>query len=221
MEKCFRIYFTSDTHGYFSPLDYAANVPADTGLANCAANFVQDGNSLIIDGGDILQGSPFTYWLQQQGSAGARIPAELMNLAGYQFVTIGNHDFNYGSEVLAQYLDRLDARCLCANVHGLPGVERTAVVTLKNGLRIGLTGITTSFIPKWEKPEHLNGITVTDPVAAAEAALDPGPWSGSIGTCSGLWQLLPPRAAESGPGAAAGWGDQKRNRRGLLLSPEL
>lgn len=172
MEKCFRIYFTSDTHGYFSPLDYAANVPADTGLANCAANFVQDGNSLIIDGGDILQGSPFTYWLQQQGSAGARIPAELMNLAGYQFITIGNHDFNYGSEVLAQYLDQLNARCLCANVHGLPGVERTAVVTLKNGLRIGLTGITTSFIPKWEKPEHLNGITVTDPVAAAGAALE-------------------------------------------------
>ena len=173
MEKTLTIFFTSDTHGYFAPVDYAAAAPAPTGLANCAANFVRDGNSLIIDGGDVLQGSPFTYWLQQRGSSeGPFVPARLMNLAGYQFVTLGNHDFNYGREVLERYLDGLDARCLCANVHGLPQVERTAVVTLENGLRVGLTGVTTSFIPVWEKPEHLTGIRVTDAVEAAREALE-------------------------------------------------
>ena len=173
MEKTLTIFFTSDTHGYFAPVDYAAAAPAPTGLANCAANFVRDGNSLIIDGGDVLQGSPFTYWLQQRGSAeGPFVPARLMNLAGYQFVTLGNHDFNYGREVLERYLDGLDARCLCANVHGLPQVERSTVVTLENGLRVGLTGVTTSFIPVWEKPEHLTGIRVTDAVEAAREALE-------------------------------------------------
>ena len=99
-----------------------------------------------------------------------------MNLAGYQFVTLGNHDFNYGREVLERYLDGLDARCLCANIHGLPQVERTAVVTLENGLRVGLTGVTTSFIPVWEKPEHLTGVQVTDAVeAAAEHSKSSGP----------------------------------------------
>ena len=173
MEKTLTIFFTSDTHGYFAPVDYAAAAPAPTGLANCAANFVRDGNSLIIDGGDVLQGSPFTYWLQQRGSAeGPFVPARLMNLAGYQFVTLGNHDFNYGREVLERYLDGLDARCLCANVLGLPQVERSTVVTLENGLRVGLTGVTTSFIPVWEKPEHLTGIRVTDAVEAAREALE-------------------------------------------------
>ena len=172
MEKTFTIYFTSDTHGYFAPVDYAAGAAAPTGLANCAANFVRDGNSLIIDGGDVLQGSPFTYWLQQRASAGETfIPAKLMNLAGYQFVTLGNHDFNYGRNILERYLDDLDARCLCANIHGLPQVERAAVITLENGLRVGLTGVTTSFIPVWEKPEHLTGIRVTDAVDAAREAL--------------------------------------------------
>ena len=173
MEKTFTIYFTSDTHGYFAPVDYAAAAPAPTGLANCAANFVRDGNSLIIDGGDVLQGSPFTYWLQQRTSeSGPFIPSKLMNLAGYQFVTLGNHDFNYGREILERYLDGLDARCLCANIHGLPQVQSTAVVTLENGLRVGLTGVTTSFIPVWEKPEHLTGIQVTDAVEAARGALE-------------------------------------------------
>ena len=173
MEKKLTIYFTSDTHGYFAPVDYAAAAPAPMGLANCAANFVRDGNSLIIDGGDVLQGSPFTYWLQQRASdSGPSVPARLMNLAGYQFVTLGNHDFNYGREVLERYLDGLDARCLCANVLGLPQVERSTVVTLENGLRVGLTGVTTSFIPVWEKPEHLTGIRVTDAVEAAREALE-------------------------------------------------
>ena len=61
MAKTLRIYYTADTHGYFAPLDYATGERAATGLLNCAANFERDGNSLVIDGGDTLQGSPFTY----------------------------------------------------------------------------------------------------------------------------------------------------------------
>lgn len=173
MPRQLTVYYTSDTHGYFSPVDYAANAAAPTGLSCCAASFRKDGNTLIIDGGDTLQGSPFTYWLSRQepGSAGPDIPAALMNLAGYDFVTLGNHDFNYGREPLERYLNSLSAVCLCANVEGLPAVRKTALVTLANGLRVGLTGIVTDFINIWEKPEHLVGITVSDPVAAARSAL--------------------------------------------------
>ena len=63
MDRKLTIFFTSDIHGYFAPTDYANNCRADAGLANCAANFTDDGNTLILDGGDTLQGSPFTYWL--------------------------------------------------------------------------------------------------------------------------------------------------------------
>ncbi len=172
MNRSLTIFYTSDTHGYFSPVDYAAGVSAPTGLANCAANFMRDGNSLILDGGDTLQGSPFSYWLWHRDAyRTGSVPAALMNLAGCQFVTLGNHDFNYGREVLETYLNELDAVCLCANVHGLPQVRRTAVVTMENGLRVGLTGITTPFITIWEKPEHLRGITITDPVEEARSAL--------------------------------------------------
>ena len=172
MARTLRIYYTSDTHGYLAPVDYATGKRADVGLVNCAAGFERDGNCLVMDGGDVLQGSPFTYFLHERHEDEGAICARLMNLCGYQFVTLGNHDFNYGRENLEQYLRTLDARCLCANVEGLPGVEKTALVTLENGLRVGLTGAVTPFVNMWEKPENLRGITITEPVPAARAALE-------------------------------------------------
>ena len=172
MKRNLTICFTSDIHGYYSPLDYASGQSATTGLACCASSFPNDGNTLIIDGGDNLQGSPFAYWLFRNPTEGAKVSARVMNLAGYDFVTLGNHDFNYGREALETYLRHLDARCISANVQGLPGVERTAVVTLKNGLRVGITGIVTHFVNLWEKPEHIEGITVTEAFPAAKAALE-------------------------------------------------
>ena len=59
MKKQLTIYYTSDVHGYFSPIDYASGNEISSGLADCISNFEKDGNTLIIDGGDILQGSPF------------------------------------------------------------------------------------------------------------------------------------------------------------------
>ena len=169
MDRKLTIYFTSDIHGYFAPTDYANNCRAASGLANCAANFTHDRNTLILDGGDTLQGSPFTYWLYSRTEEKSLIPAKLMNLAGCDFFTLGNHDFNYGPTELERYIEAMDARCLCANVQGLRGVERCAVVTLENGLRVGLTGVTSQFVPKWEKPENIAGLTFTD---AFEAARD-------------------------------------------------
>ncbi len=171
MERKLTIYYTSDVHGYFAPTDYAKACPAPTGLANCMANFVRDGNTLILDGGDTLQGSPFTYWLYSRGEAPGPTLARLMNLAGYQFVTLGNHDFNYGLAQVEAYLAELDARCLCANVQGLRHVEKTALVTLDNGLRVGLCGVITPFVPQWEKPENIQGLVFTDAFAAAREAL--------------------------------------------------
>lgn len=172
MKKQLTIYYTSDVHGYFSPIDYASGNEIPSGLANCISNFEKDGNTLIIDGGDILQGSPFTYYLYNKRKDDGCLPAEIMNIGGYDFVTLGNHDFNYGKEELEKYISALDARCLCANIAGIRGVEKTAIVTLQNGLRVGLAGVTTHYVKLWEKPENLAGIAVTDAFTAAKEAYD-------------------------------------------------
>ena len=172
MNRKLTICFTSDIHGYFSDMDYAQGKPGTTGLCRCASTFPDDGNTLILDGGDTLQGSPFAYWLNQNPVEGAKVSARVMSLAGYDFVTLGNHDFNYGRQALETYISNLDARCISANVQGVSGVERTAIVKLQNGLRVGITGVVTHFVNLWEKPENLVGITVTDAFSAAAEALE-------------------------------------------------
>ena len=122
MQRKLTIYYTSDVHGYFSPVDYASGKSAQSGLANCMNGFANDGNTLIIDGGDILQGSPLTYYLYSQRRDGDCVPARLLNLGGYDFVTLGNHDFNYGKAEIERYLREIDAVCLCANIGGIAGV---------------------------------------------------------------------------------------------------
>ena len=134
--------------------------------------FPKDENTLVIDGGDTIQGSPLTYFGHSEH---ADIPvAEAMNDRGYDYVTLGNHDFNYGREHLKRYLDTLDAKCLCANVaderQELPLLP-CAVHTLENGLRVGLVGVTTDWINRWEKPENLAGFRVTGPLEAAKKAV--------------------------------------------------
>lgn len=172
MNRKMTICFTSDIHGYYSALDYASGKPAATGLAGCAAAFDRGANTLLVDGGDNYEGSPFTYWLFRDPVKGAGIAAEIMNLAGYQLVTLGNHDFNFGKRTLEAYLAKLNARCVCANVEGVTGVEKTAVVTLENGLRVGFTGAVSHFVNQWEKPENLQGIRITDAFSAVAQALE-------------------------------------------------
>lgn len=171
--KRFTIYFTSDLHGYIYPTDYRSREERDMGLFKCASQFRKDGNTLVIDGGDILQGSPLGAFCHDTlGNAGRF--AEMMNRCGYDYVTLGNHDFNYGMAYLDSYLDTLRARCVCQNVRwDGAGVRFPARIhTLENGLRIGIVGIVTDYVNIWERPEHLSGVTISDPIPAARAALD-------------------------------------------------
>lgn len=169
--KTLDIYFTSDIHSYFYPTDYRSEGEKEIGLFKCANRFCKDENTLIIDGGDNLQGSPFgAYCHDALGSANTI--AQIMNSCGYDYITLGNHDFNFGKKYLESYLDGLNAVCVCQNVlfdgkNAFPPV----IHTLGNGLRIGLVGIVTDYVNIWEKPENLACITVTDPFEAARKAL--------------------------------------------------
>ncbi len=164
------IYFTSDTHGYLYPNNFASKQPRPMGLL--PMSFPKDGNTLIIDGGDTIQGSPLTYFCKLHGR---ELPiAQAMNDRGYDYVTLGNHDFNNGYDYLKRHLDALNAKCLCANVSDLRGelpITSATVHTLENGLRVGLVGIVTNWVNRWEKPENLTELRVDDPFEAARKAI--------------------------------------------------
>jgi 2',3'-cyclic-nucleotide 2'-phosphodiesterase/3'-nucleotidase len=176
LEKQARIYYTSDVHGYLFPTSYGDREERPMGLLNCISNFNKDGNTLVFDGGDTLQGAPFaTYTTSRKEAAPGIHPiARVYNEAGYDAVVPGNHDFNFGYECLTEYVQALKGICLCANATDLEGearIARSHVFTLENGLRLGVTGIVTDYVNVWEQPEHLEKIHITDAFEAAKKEL--------------------------------------------------
>ncbi|WP_342757782.1 bifunctional UDP-sugar hydrolase/5'-nucleotidase [Kineothrix sedimenti] len=155
------------------PVNYSDALPSDSGILTLAETYKKEGNTLIIDGGDILQGTPLTqYYLEHCGQYPFHPVALSMNAAGYDYITLGNHDFNYGYDVLKDYLHALNAQCLCANVHDLRGelgiLEKTIHI-LPNGLRIGMTGIVTDFVKIWESKKNLAGLAISDSFETAKS----------------------------------------------------
>lgn len=166
------IYYTSDLHGHFYPTTYGDKTQRALGLFRCAPGFVKTPNTLVIDGGDTLQGSPFTaYCVKELRSA--RPVAEIMNRCGYDVVTLGNHDFNYGADYLREYLTQGNFACVCENLKDETGksIFPRLVKVMENGLRVGIVGIVTDHVNIWEKPENLAGVQVTSPLEAAQEAL--------------------------------------------------
>ena len=165
--KTLTVYYTSDIHGYVY-----GNADSTNGLFDCFAQIQKDGNTLVLDGGDNLQGSPLASYLKDQDDNG--FLAQMMNRFGYDAITLGNHDFNYGMDYQKYYLDALNAQISCINVCDESGkpLYPAKVLTMENGLKVGIIGLVTDFVNVWEKPEHLNGIAIMDAYDALVKTID-------------------------------------------------
>lgn len=175
MKKDLRIYYTSDTHSYLFPTDYIhRDEEKNMGVLSCISEFNKDGNTLILDGGDTIQGSAFAkYMWQNKGEAS--VIAEVLNSAPYDYVTLGNHDFNYDYSGLESYLKTLTAECVVANVVDTKNqlvLKPYAIHTLENGLKVGIVGIVTDYVNLWERPEYLKFFEVKDTFEAAASAFE-------------------------------------------------
>ncbi|OLP43440.1 bifunctional 2',3'-cyclic-nucleotide 2'-phosphodiesterase/3'-nucleotidase [Rhizobium oryziradicis] len=119
-----RLMETTDIHVNLMPYDYYADKPNDTlGLARTASLIdsirAEAGNSMLIDNGDLLQGSPMgDYMAYKKGiKAGDLHPVmKAMNVLGYECGTLGNHEFNYGLDFMFNTLAAAKFPIVCANL---------------------------------------------------------------------------------------------------------
>lgn len=174
MKKTLKMYYTSDTHGYLFPTDYVSRAEKNMGVISCIKEYKKDGNTLVLDAGDTIQGSAFVKYMWEKESEGCTI-AEVFNAGGYDYVTLGNHDFNNDYSGMAHYLGNLNAQCIVANVIDRTeklGLKPYVIHTLENGLKVGIVGIVTDYVTIWEKPEHLENFEILDTFTAAKEALE-------------------------------------------------
>ena len=165
-----KIIHTSDLHGYFFPTDYLDREEKNTGYLSLLNNIAKDDHTILTDGGDILQGSSFAYYVKE--NLNSEIIADIMQNVDYY--TLGNHDFNYGYDYLKTYVKNMKGKLVCANVIDKTGRIKFEPYAIKEiaGYKIGLAGVVTDWVNLWERKENLVNFEVTDAFEGAKRALD-------------------------------------------------
>jgi 2',3'-cyclic-nucleotide 2'-phosphodiesterase/3'-nucleotidase len=165
-----KIFFTSDTHGNLYSINYAQNKPEAVGLFSVASLIDKDENTLVIDGGDSLQGTPLmTYYLEHCDEYDFHPMAEGFKAMGLDYYTLGNHDFNFGYEAIADYVKYMDATLLSANVEDKGGqlnIKKNVIHVMPDGTRVGITAAVTGYVNVWEQKSNLEKLVVSDPLEA-------------------------------------------------------
>lgn len=159
-----QILATSDLHGKFMPWDYALNEESLSGSMAQLASAVKehrDENTILVDAGDTIQDNSADIFLEDEIH-----PMVLgMNELDYDVWVTGNHEYNYGMDVLKKVMGQQEAKVLAGNVYDPDGAPLADGYTIleKNGVRVGIIGMVTPNITRWDAM-NLEGWTVTDPV---------------------------------------------------------
>jgi 5'-nucleotidase / UDP-sugar diphosphatase len=176
------ILHTNDFHARFEPISAfdSACSAEDAGEGKCfggTARLVtaiaeargRSNNTILVDGGDQFQGTLFyTYY------KGA-MSAEFMNKLGYDAMTVGNHEFDDGPEVLRGFMDAVAFPVLMSNADftGEPLLADKllkSVVIERGGEKLGLIGLTPQDTDELASPGK--NVIFTDPVGAVQGEVD-------------------------------------------------
>jgi len=147
---------TSDIHGSIYPLNYGNNEKADVGLGKIATKIKQeralDEQLILIDNGDLIQGTPLTYFYVQFLKDKNNPMISLLNHLSYDAAVIGNHEFNYGLDVLNRIKGEANFPALGANIYNEDGTNfvKPYIVKEVNGVKVGILGMISPNVPRWD-----------------------------------------------------------------------
>ena len=176
-----RILETTDLHSNMMDFDYYKDTPSEKfGLVRTAtlieAARKESKNSVLVDNGDIIQGSPLGDYMAAQGLKPGDIHPvyKAMNTLDYTVGNLGNHEFNYGLEYLHKAISGARFPYINANVIDVksgkplftPYLIKPVEVTDRDGqthqLKIGYIGFVPPQIMVWDKTNLQGKVTVND-----------------------------------------------------------
>ena len=160
--KKITIIHTNDTH---------SRVKAESGVIGFAkiATIIkqtkeQNPNTLVLDAGDTLHGMPIINITKGENAV------RILNAAGYDLMTIGNHDYNYGQDRLKELKDMLNFSMISANVLNDKGEHMFTPYVIKevDGVKIGIFGLTTPETAYKTSPANVVGVDFEDPIETSK-----------------------------------------------------
>ncbi|MCU0903503.1 MAG: bifunctional 2',3'-cyclic-nucleotide 2'-phosphodiesterase/3'-nucleotidase [Tabrizicola sp.] len=188
-----RVIATSDLHASLMPYDYCANRPnSSLGLGAVSQQIAEARgeaqNCLLFDNGDFLQGSPIADYAAAARRRRAHPVITAFNTLGYDAITLGNHEFDYGLRFLSQVLTDARFPVVSANVATRLGRSPARDETLvppftilrrqiidhagqAHLIRVGVIGFAPPQIEEWDRDTPDGRVHTRDILAAARAWL--------------------------------------------------
>ena len=155
------ILHTNDVHGAVDGYAYIAALKADYEAKGAEV--------ILVDAGDYSQGK--TYVSVTKGADAVT----MMNAAGYDVVTLGNHEFDYGYAQLKENMSKAKFKVVCADVFnedGTPIFDASYTYTTKSGVKVGFFGMETPETQTKANPALIKGLTFATGDAFTKAAAD-------------------------------------------------
>lgn len=155
------ILHTNDVHGAVEGYAYIAQLKADYEAKGAEV--------ILVDAGDFSQGT--TYVSSTKGADAVT----MMNAAGYDVVTLGNHEFDYGYAQLKENMSKAKFKVVCADVFnedGTPIFDANYTYTTKSGVKVGFFGMETPETQTKANPTKIKGLTFATNDAFTKAAAD-------------------------------------------------
>ena len=142
------ILHSNDVHGEIAGYAYIAALKTE--LEKRGAEVI------LVDAGDYSQGDP-----NVSVSKGATA-IEMMNVAGYNIVTLGNHEFDYGYDQLMENLSKAEFTVICADIlkDGKTIVDPAVIYETESGVKIGFFGLDTPEVRTATNPALIKGLTI-------------------------------------------------------------
>lgn len=159
---------TNDIHARVEKKDGGKILGIEWIASGIRAQKAADADTLAFDAGDTFHGLPIINL-----SRGANM-VQLMNLAGYDAMTPGNHDFNYGSQRLQELAQMMNFPILSANV--MDKEQKNSLFApyksfKLNGVKIAVIGLTTPEVAFKTNPANVTEVYFADPIATAKAMM--------------------------------------------------
>ncbi len=163
---------TNDEHGWLQTFSAYGSPYTEGGAANLMARYTEiEGYSLGADGylltsgGDNWTGPSITTWFEGEPMV------EVMNAMGYDVSVIGNHEFDFGRDVLNERIAEADYPFLSANIYysgttDLADFVTPYIVKDVGGVKVGLVGLTSVGTPTSTHPKNISDLDFGDYEAA-------------------------------------------------------
>lgn len=157
------ILYTNDEHGWMLGTEEGRGAANLLGLWQEVEGYPQNKGAILLSGGDMWTGPAISTWFQGESMA------QVMNQMGYAAAAVGNHEFDFGLEVLRQRAEESSFPFVSANIRRksdgrVPtdlGIQPYVLQTV-NEVVVGIIGLTTTTTPVTTNPVNVSEFEFMD-----------------------------------------------------------